>query len=475
MKQRLARIGLVLMMTAIVSVAPAAKSNVQAEAPEQEQIENSTLYRLPVHEIYTKSHTVTKHADGISNQDSFFNSVYLEPPDPLSSSYYLTGDWGGYRTKLADAGVAVDLSYTNNLLGNPWGGAKQGFAYDDSTGLNLSFNLQKLVAMQGWTFYVQFVQRNGESLTGQYIYNQFPVSQIFGGQNFRMDSMYLKKSMLNDRLQLSFGRLNAGDYFLQSPLYYAYVSNAYCGNPIAVFFNVPFSAYPNAQWGTYLYGRITKILAAKAAVFNTNTSVSQNRFHGLNFSVNGNDGTMFITEWDLLNNKHLCLFGCNHPGRYTVGFMHYSGSGQNDQLTGLPVSGNYGFYYQLEQKWFQPGINALRGLSTFFVMELFPENYNKIPFFYDTGIIYRGISAKRPRDYISLGFAYGRYSRRLQQKEQLQNMPTQTYEENIELNYCIYLTKWFFLQPDIQYVIRPSGYTAIPNAWVFGAQMSLTF
>lgn len=411
-----------------------------------------------------------------SSQDSFYQEIYLEPV--ASDHKYdnkLTGGWGGYRKKMEDAGVSMGLSYTNNLLGNPSGGLSQGFAYDDSSGLNMVFDLQKLLALHGWSFYLSILQRNGTSLSATNIGNLFPVSQIFGGQTFRMDVMYLTKSMLDGKLQFSFGRLNAGDYFLQSPLYYSYVSNAYDGNPIGVFFNVIFSAYPNPQWAAYVYTRPTAILAGKLAVFNTNKEISANQYHGFNFSFRGDNGVMLITEWDLLNNKSLCLFSCNLPGRYTVGFMYLTGSDQSNFVTGNPVTGNYGFYYQAEQKLYQPGMNALRGLSTFLTMQFFPGEYNKIPLFYDLGLIYRGLVASRPLDFLALGFAYGKFSDTLAAAARANGTEVQGYEANVELSYRIYVTKWFFFQPDIQYVVQPNGFTSIPNAWVFGAQMSVDF
>ncbi len=406
--------------------------------------------------------------------ESFFNSVYSGGVRPLPNSYFLTNQWGDYRRTLSDLGITMNLSYTNNLLGNPIGGLRQGFAYTDSSGLNLTLDLNKILALKGWLFLVSFVQRNGESLSAKYIGNLFPVSQIFGGENFRMDIMYLKKNMLNDKLQISIGRLNAGDYFLQSQLYYAYVSNAFDGNPIGVFFNVPFSAYPNAQWGAYLHVRPGNIIAGKLAVFNTNRSNSENRFHGFNFTFHGDNGAMLITEWDLLNNKHLCLFGCRLPGRYTVGFMYFTGKDQKDFVTNKVVQGNYGFYYQLEQKVYRPGINPLRGLVLFFVMEAFPQNYNKIPIFFDGGIIYRGLVGSRPRDFISLGFAYGKFGDRYAQAQQLMGQPKPTFEGVLEINYRWHITNWYFFQPDIQYIIHPNGLSTIKNAWVFGGQMGLS-
>ncbi len=392
--------------------------------------------------------TTQKNANS-PDQDSFFQSIYVSPAAASSYQNKLSGDWNGYRKKLAEQGVTIDLSYTNNLLGNPIGGLRQGFAYTDSTGLNINFDLQKLASLTNLYFHIALVQRNGSSLSQESIGNLFPVSQIYGGENFRMNTIYLKKTLFNNKLQLSVGRLNAGDYFLQSPLYYSYVSNTYDGNPIGVFFNVPFSAYPNAQWGAYLYSRLSKTIAGKIAVFNTNTSVSDNKFHGFNFSFHSNNGVMLITELDLLNNKNLCFISCKLPGRYTAGFMYFTGRDQQNFITNQPVKGNYGFYYQLEQKWYQPGLNALRGLSTFFVMELFPKQYNRIPLFFDTGIVYRGLIARRPQDFITLAYAYGKFSQTLITSQRIANLPIQNFEANVELSYRFYARPWFFIQPDI--------------------------
>ncbi len=434
-------------------------------------------HRNPIHVIHAKRKQahMTPYSIGFVSQDSFFQSVYLTSPAPKSYKNTFTGDWNGYRRKLAEKGIIVGLSYTNNLLANPIGGLKQGFAYTDSSGLNLIFDLDKLLALHGWSFYLVLVQRNGTSLSGHYIGNLFPVSQIYGGENFRVDNMYLKEVSAGGKADFSFGRLNAGDYFLQSPMYYSFVSNAYDGNPIGVFFNVPFSAYPNSQWGAYLHVRPIPFVAGKVAIFNTNTQASQNRYHGLNLSFKGDNGVMAITEWGLMNDKDHCFISCKLPGRYTVGFIYFSGKDQINFVTNKKVKGNYGFYYQLEQKLYQPGFNALRGLSTFFVMEFFPDKYNKIPLFFDTGLIYRGIFLSRPRDFLALGFVYGKFSNNLREKERASGMPVQQYEENIELNYRIFVTPWLFIQPDIQYIIKPNGYSHIPNAFVYGGQMGLEF
>ena len=45
----------------------------------------------------------------------------------------------------------------------------------------------------------------------------------------------------------------------------------------------------------------------------------------------------------------------------------------------------------------------------------------------------------------------------------------------IEMNYQITLNRWLSITPDIQYVIRPSGNSAIRNALVLGTQLVIIF
>ncbi|HSE86227.1 MAG TPA: carbohydrate porin, partial [Candidatus Binatia bacterium] len=61
---------------------------------------------------------------------------------------------------------------------------------------------------------------------------------------------------------------------------------------------------------------------------------------------------------------------------------------------------------------------------------------------------------------------YGTFSRYI---------PRTTAETVIEANYQVTLTNWLSITPDIQYVIRPSGSSAIGNALVLGTQLAISF
>ena len=61
---------------------------------------------------------------------------------------------------------------------------------------------------------------------------------------------------------------------------------------------------------------------------------------------------------------------------------------------------------------------------------------------------------------------YGTFSRYI---------PRTTAETVIEANYQIILKRWLSITPDLQYIIRPSGSSAIDNALVLGAQAAISF
>ena len=53
-----------------------------------------------------------------------------------------TGSWGGARERIVAAGITPAASYTTDLLANPVGGAKQGFAYAGQLEASLELNLE---------------------------------------------------------------------------------------------------------------------------------------------------------------------------------------------------------------------------------------------------------------------------------------------------------------------------------------------
>lgn len=403
--------------------------------------------------------------------------------DGESKGYYhdkLAGDLRGWRPWLLKRGVEVNSVFSTDIFGNVSGGEREGFAHADSWGVDLSADLEKLYGIKKTVFYTSVVLRGGENLSSRDIGNEFPVTQLFGGETLRFNECYLQSSLLDDHLVVKVGRLNTGNDFLQSPLYYNFVSNAICGNPIAVFFNTTYFAYPFAAWGAYAHVKTDRILG-KVAIYDTNADIFDNSSHGCNFSFRSKGGVLITTEWGYSHNQGDKDVGL--PGNYRFGC--YYDTGEKEKFLGGYSRGNFGFYFLLDQMLYRPGgANTTEGLTAFSALLFAPVDSNLFPFFASNGLVYKGLFPGRKEDVSCLGFAYGSYSSDLRKSERQAashgikgkygDLP-QTFEAVVELNHRFQISDWLSMIIDLQYIINPKGYGTIPDALAVGTEIGVVF
>lgn len=374
------------------------------------------------------------------------------------------------------------MSYVTDMAANVFGGKAKGFSYAGSFGLDVSVDIGRYTTLKGLSFYTSVVWRTGTSLSADKIGNQYPVQQVYGGQNIRLNEFYLKQELFNKYLIFKGGRLNGGNDFLQSELYYKFMNNGFDGNPIAVFFNGPFTAYPNATWGVLMEFRpYFKRILAKFAAYVAQDDVADNKYHGLNWSFNGSDGTQLITEWSYQVNQ--LKEDTGYPGNYRAGYFYYTDS-KGEKYLGGHYHGNSGYYFLIDQMIYRHGgPETDRGLTPFIALLFAPKDRNLLPFFITSGLVYKGLFASRPKDYTNLGFIYGKYSTDMRKAQEIAKrthmMPSygnrpQNFEALIELNHWFQVNPWLIIVPDLQYIINPKGFGTIKNAWVVGAQISIT-
>lgn len=380
--------------------------------------------------------------------------------------HHMLGGLGGLRRDLARKGVTFDASYVTDMQANPIGGKARGFGYVGSMGASINVDFTPS-GIDGLNFYTSGSWRTGTNLSERKIDNQFTVSQLYGSQTVKLVCLYLLQNLFDKRLILKAGRISAGDDFLCSPLYWQYVNNAFDGNPVSIFFNIPFTAYPNATWGAFVEAKPWKRLSTKFAVYNANSNIGKNKYHGFNFTFSSTNGVVWITEWCLLVNQEKEDHGM--PGNYKVGAYYLTGS--EKKFSGGSEKGDPGLYFLFDQMIYRHGgSKSDRGLTPFISIILQPKNRNLFPFFANGGLVYKGPFESRPKDTAAFGVVYGSYSSDLNKVQRQTGQPVQTAETVLELNYWAQLNHWFYIMPDLQYIIRPKGLNT-PNAFVVGAQI----
>jgi len=423
------------------------------------------------------SSTAPKRHEKMRKHFQLHSEKKIEEELPWTQKPYLTGDWKGERTKLSDKGYTFSGTYAADMLGNPTGGVDQGFAFCGSMGVDANIDFTKPLNLTGWHFYVSFVWRIGTNLTDDKIKNQFNVAQLYGGQTWKLNNLYIRKESQDKNFAFKIGRLEQGNDFLHSLLYLHYVNNAFCGNPVSVFLNTPFFAYPNSTWGAYFEYKPHPRIKGQAGIYNANKSVSQNKYHGFNFTFkSGKEGVLLITQWSYLNN----FDSKGYKGNYSVGAFYVTGKTTESPLE--QKNGDWMIYTMIDQMIYRKGeSDSTKGVTPFIALLFAPQkDRNLFPFFFTTGIVFDGIIPTRDDDVFVLGAAYGKYSTDLRDFQQMQralgfNVYPEDAETVLEANYRIQVTPWFYFQPDFQYIIKPKGIDSISDAFVLGAQTGIVF
>jgi porin len=407
---------------------------------------------------------------------------------------HLLGNWWGLRTRLEDNGVTPTLTFVSDLLGNPVGGVRQGFTEADNLGLNVLMDLEKLYGIRGGTFLASLSSRSGASLSAIDIHNTFTTQQVFGGNVFRVVDLAYRQKLLEDRIEFRIGRFATGDDFLVSPYNYVFMQNGFDGNPVGIFFNAPgMSAYPNATWGALLKVRPTERTYVMGGLYNGDPSIRDPNRHGVDMSMNGPLFAIVEVSYQLNQLKG----DTGLPGDYKVGIW-YDGNRYTDFGTKVLGSaafaqgvvptvgrGNYGFYGLFDQvliRFGQPGEEVLRGIGATACVQAAPDqSKSQLPFFFTAGILARGIFPQRPRDVAGFGIVYGHFSHDLRNAQRFAqrldpSIGVQQKETALEWTYLFrFRNGAYFVQPDLQYIIRPGGTGQIPNALAVGCQVGFNF
>jgi porin len=230
-----------------------------------------------------------------------------------------------------------------------------------------------------------------------------------------------------------------------------------------------------------------------SGVYNGDTSIRDLNNHGMDFSM---DGPAFaILEAGYRRNQLAGDTGL--VGNYKFGawyddnnFPDLAVQSFGAALPNLGVvapvrEGNYGFCALFDQvliPFGSPGEDIYRGLGVVGSVVVAPdESKSQMPYYFATGVAARGIWAQRPRDTAGFAFIFGEFSSdaRFGQRQAQQIDPAvgiQQHEIAMEWTYIFrFRNGAYFLQPDLQYILRPNGTGQIPDALVCGAQVGVNF
>jgi porin len=418
----------------------------------------------------------------------------------------LTGDWGGARTALEKKGVDIGIFYIGETFNVLSGGLRRGTSFEGRFDVTVNTDLDKLIGWTGGKTHVRVFQihnANGRNAM-DYVGSIADPSNIDALATTRLFTAWVQQEF-GTAGSIVIGQLAADEYFLVGRTAGGLINGTF-GWATILAANLPSGgpAYPLGTPGVRLQINPTENLSLLAAVLSgdpagrncTGNPQACNRY-GLTFSFSGGTLWAFGLEYEVNREKDskglaaaYKLGTWYHTGTFADQHFGVDAAGNVVTLALMPENplnhrGNWGVYGVVDQMLWR-GPQASVGVFT--RAGVVPSDRNLVWWYVDGGIAYNGTIAGIPSA-LTFGIAHSRLSKdaaALDRDTLILNgppYPIRNAETVFELSYIAQVARWWFLQPDIQYIVRPGGNVPHPddptrtvgNALVIGMRTTVSF
>jgi len=436
-----------------------------------------------------------------------FSSLHAQStPDDWWHGQHATGEWFGLRATLEDRGIKAIGKWKGTFYGVVDGGLQQRGAFDEQLVFKLVVDLEKLAGLSGLSLTGAVRWRDGDDVN-QYVGASpaFSPTNTQVGKQWRLMPVFAtwKSGDLfgpDNLLTISGGWTNPYFSFIQQPASSLFVNNAIQQTKGFANSGFPWSGSYNT-WGGHLRLQPVSWHYAQAGLYLAIPGALATGNHGLSFEgarPASRNGLYFIGETGVTPK----LGDAKLPGKYAFGGIYFGLD--NRSFFGTPYEGRYAFYWQADQMIYRepapeqtpvygksPSKGVLKevksvteppaptlseqGLYFFSFLNYAPKYNNRMPFYFHTGLVYKGPIPGRDKDQAGIAFGYGNYSYYKQIADRQAGRPTQSYEAVLEFDYRVQMSDFVYVQPYAQYLIRPNGTGLIENATVLGFEMGVDF
>ena len=394
-------------------------------------------------------------------------------------------------------------------MANVSGGLERGAAFFGLLDLGFDVDLEIAAGLDGLSLHVDGLVPHGSHFSEDFGGDIGVASNLDAYNSAVLFEAWLEQSFFGGKVSLRAGQLALDSEFMGSDSASLFFNSSY-GASASLTGNMPVSTYSITTLGVRLRVQPTEQCYLMFGVFDGNadpavtpdptpgaaTARSFNR-HGIDWALRGDEGALLVGEIGYKIHQP-------PPGEPCADFQQATaeakGSGKTvttarglassykagmawhtDEFTklrtGEACDGDWAVYAVFDQElWREPGTDD-QGLGVFGRGVVVPPDRNAYAFSLEASVIYRGLIPNREADTFGAAFSqiglspdFDRASRR-----EDPTAPKQDYESVIEVTYCVQITPWMSLQPDVQYIFHPGGSGDLDDEWVVGMRVGLTF
>jgi porin len=382
------------------------------------------------------------------------------PPTPADFSDKLTGDWGGLRTKLANAGINIGADLYLEGFANFQGGLDTAHLVGSTTcDLNFTFDLEKLVNIRGGEFYFDLEDHAFRNPSTALVGELQTFDPLNSPPYLEVAEVWYQQKLFNDKLRLKIGKVDANSEFSVIDNGLSFLNDTTQVSP--TIFPMPTTPDPMpsinvfltpvdwffAGFGAYYANQSDRF----GELIDNPASMQPTRF-----------GAFLIGEVGV---KWQTTEVIDFPGNLKVGA--WGDTGTFEKFDGAQKTGTQGIYAIIDQTLYQPSDQAdsARGVRTFLTYGLTQSDINPIDESVGGGFTDTGPDIGDPNDCLGIGAQYAHLS--------AQARPKFPYELAIEAFVKHQFAPGVMFQPDLQYILHPAG--NLPDALVLTLRVEFDF
>lgn len=396
---------------------------------------------------------------GLNKMDEVVNLA----TDKTAVQEWLNGDYAarkyfGMRPLLESHGLTVDSSFLYSPFMKTAGGAN-GEASAKGYGLfslGVSLDTEAAKMWKGGKFFALYQRKIGYGLSGE----DGAMGDYFGFDGWDMpqvnqiSELWYQQKLLNGKIRLKLGKQDSNSDFGYLNSAWDFMNTAFSINP-----STPLPSLPYTPFGFMAEINPTKWLSIRDGIYSKESAP---------FNITEIEFKPMIKKM---------------PGRYMIGAWEMSDSNGYGVATGVEegetiyneFNRNYGVYFNFEQMVYKEqkdNPDDMQGLVLFGQLGMSPSNKNDLSKYGGVGLHYKGPFPKRDNDLVGVAFGCGNFASRL--NNITYNLGGRMGSETVvEAFYRFFITKWFYLQPDVQFIMNPSGQYA--NSAAIGIRSVITF
>jgi porin len=384
---------------------------------------------------------------------------------------HLFGEWGGERTRLEKRGVHFDFQYVSDSLANVESEREDRFASWNRFRGTVDIDFGALVEQPGLYFHATALRQGGGNL-GAYLGLLTSPSGMSSMNTFRLDSWWVEKRWLNERLTARVGQFAGQDFygaqhyaasFIFEPMGYA------LGNLFTTLESFDPPSTPALEVRVIPVHNFyvkSMVAAAVRSPFSQNPTGLVPQFNGTPVSTSeigytpGAKATG-VRAFDNVESRK------GYSGLYQFGASY--NAGKFTTASGVVESGNYLLYWMANQALWRLDPAGAKGLDGAFSYDWSPANVNRNNTMLTAGLRFNEPITLPIHNTMSLGYVQNRLS----QQFVPQGSPQWKPEHAIEFNSLLDPLPMLLLQPVIQYYANAGARTG--HALVFGFRTKIEF